>query len=385
MTWLVAILALSLLIVIHEYGHYVCARIGGMHVDRFSLLGIGPPILRFGTWKGTEFVISAIPFGAYVHIVGMEAEEMVEGAEPPPPAPEGTRNFRDSPVWARVLAIAGGPIANYLTAMAIMVGVFSIAGVNAPTETAIASFATGSPARAACLEPGDVYVDIAGSPMQGENPRQRVILATKEHLGETVPVTVLREGEQRTFDVTLNEQPPALGANFVDVDAYRDVPIGTAIADGIRWPLARTAEQLSALSSMLTGNAAGRVGGPVEIARQIKGSAERGVMDLIVFAALISTVLGMFNLLPIPALDGGRLMFMLWEVAFRRPINKIAEEWIHGIGMIALLGLLAYATVGDLRQTGPSMLDEVKDLSAFSVNCETPVKGEDVAAAIAAP
>ena len=74
MSWLLAILCLSALIVIHEFGHYACARIGGMHVDRFSVLGIGPVLLRLGTYKGTEFVISAIPFGAYVHIVGMEPE-----------------------------------------------------------------------------------------------------------------------------------------------------------------------------------------------------------------------------------------------------------------------------------------------------------------------
>ena len=74
-SWLVAIFALSILVIVHEYGHYICARIGGMHVDRFSVIGIGPPILRLFEYRGTEFVISAVPFGAYVHIVGMESED----------------------------------------------------------------------------------------------------------------------------------------------------------------------------------------------------------------------------------------------------------------------------------------------------------------------
>lgn len=347
MGWLIAILTLSLLIVIHEYGHYVCARIGGMHVDRFSVLGIGPVAVTLGTWRGTEFVISWVPFGAYVHIVGMEPEEELEPDEngelpEPPPPPVGFRNFRDSPVWARALAISGGPLANYLTAMVICTCIFGFVGINRPNQTGIKSFAHDSPAHAACLEQGDVYVSIAGESVQGENPRQLVISATKDHLGETVPIVVDRDGQRLSFDVPLNDKPPALGAAFRDQKRYEAVDPWTAVKDGVAWPLVQTANQLTGLKAMITGESKGEVGGPSSIIKEIKHAWEEGPHAFMLMVALISTALGMFNILPLPALDGGRLMFMLYEIVFRKPANKIVEMWVHSLGILLLLGFIGF-------------------------------------------
>ena len=116
MATLLAIVALSLLIIVHEFGHYICAVATGMKVDRFSVFGIGPVILRLGTWRGTEFVISAIPFGAYVHIVGMEADEapiaFAEGTRPGEavdPDPSDPSLYRNRPLWARMAAMCPDP------------------------------------------------------------------------------------------------------------------------------------------------------------------------------------------------------------------------------------------------------------------------------------
>jgi regulator of sigma E protease len=360
MTWAVAIVALSLLIIIHEFGHYLAARATGMHVDRFSVLGIGPVVLRLGYYRGTEFVISAIPFGAYVHIVGMEPEEDGEAqAEPerPPPGvgpngkdfPRDYANFRERPVWARLLVIAGGPIANYLTAMAICVAVFSGAGIKAPTSVAIGGFDEGSPAEAAGLLEGDVFVSVAGEDVTGLDPAKKLNAATAENLGKTVQVTVDREGERITVPVALNGKAPALNVALRGIGEWVPVAPGEAVWRGIKWPFQQTAIQLGGLYAMITGKMEGRVGGPVAIARAIKTSAERGALDLLLFSALISTVLGMFNLLPLPALDGGRLAFLFYELVARRPANQQVEGWIHAIGMIGILGLLGYATIGDIR------------------------------------
>lgn len=355
MTWVLAILALSVLIIIHEFGHYLCAKIGGMHVDRFSVIGIGPVILKLFTWKGTEFVISAIPFGAYVHIVGMEPEEYAmdeQGNLPPPPA--GYRNFRDSPLWARLLAISGGPIANYLAAMVLIIGAVSAVGLKEPVGVEVSGFGYGSPAAAAGMEIGDEIVSIDGEPVSGPDYRQSVISLTGEKLGTTVEVAVLRpsesgEAQALTFPVALNSEAPALNASLANKGEYIPVSPIKAITYGVEWPFAKTKEQLIGLWSLITGSTEAKVGGPVAIAKAIKGSADRGFVDLIVFSALISTVLGLFNLLPLPALDGGRLIFLFYELIARRPPNKVLEERIHMVGMIGLLGLIAWATVNDVR------------------------------------
>jgi regulator of sigma E protease len=355
-TWVLAILALSVLIIIHEFGHYACAKIGGMHVDRFSVIGIGPVILKLFTWRGTEFVISAIPFGAYVHIVGMEPEEyaMDEQGNLPPPPP-GYRNFRDSPLWARLLAIAGGPVANYIAAMLLIIGAVSAVGLKEPVGVEVVSFGYGSPAAAAGIAVGDEIVSIDGEPISGPDYRQSVIDLTADKLGTTVEIAVLRpsesggEFETLEFPVALNAQAPALNASLANKGDYVPVSPGRAIAYGIEWPFAKTREQLVGLWSLITGSVEAKVGGPVAIAKAIKVSADKGVVDLIVFSALISTVLGMFNLLPLPALDGGRLIFLFYELIARRPPNKVLEERIHMVGMIGLLALIAWATVNDVR------------------------------------
>lgn len=350
MTWVLAILALSILIIIHEFGHFACAKIGGMHVDRFSVLGIGPVILKLFTWKGTEFVISAIPFGAYVHIVGMEPEEYeVDEEGNLPPAPSGYRNFRDSPLWARLLAIAGGPVANYIAAIVLVIGAFSLVGVKEPVGTEVAGFGVGSPAAAAGLEEGDEILAIDGHSVRGPEAREQVIELTTDKLGDVVQVTVERDGESLVYPVALNPEAPALNTQLSVKGEYIAINPAEAVVLGAKWPFEQTARQLKGLWSLISGQGDAKVGGPVAIAKAIKGSAERGVVDFVLFTALISTVLGMTNLLPLPALDGGRLIFLFYELIARRPPNKVLEERIHMFGMLALLGLIGWATVNDLR------------------------------------
>jgi len=372
MTWVLAILALSILIIIHEFGHFVCAKIGGMHVDRFSVIGIGPVILKLFTWKGTEFVISAIPFGAYVHIVGMEPEEYAmdeEGNLPPPPP--GYRNYRDSPLWARLLAIFGGPLSNYLAAIALMITVFATVGVKEPVGAELTGFGVGSPAAAAGLEVGDEILAIDGQSVRGPEAREQVIELTKAKLGQTVEITVEREGEQQVFPVALNPEEPALNASLGIKGDYIAISPAKAVALGAKWPFEQTARQLQGLWSLISGGGEAKVGGPVAIAKAIKGSADRGWVDLVVFSALISTVLGMFNLFPLPALDGGRLIFLFYELIARRPPNKVLEERIHMVGMLLLLGMLTWATVNDLRpEKAPVWKTHATEFEAEAIKLE---------------
>jgi len=362
MDWLYAILALSSLIVIHEFGHYVAARIGGMHVDTFSVLGIGPVIVELGEYKGTRFVLSAIPFGAYVHIVGMEPEDdendpklspeeqravRVDKAAAANRAKEmGYSDYRDRPLWARALALFGGPGANYLAAMFIAVAVF--VGFGMPTQVQITSFADDSGAQAAGLQTGDAFVRIGDLDVVGASPSLLLNEATSNYRGQTVEVTVRRGDNELTEPVALATEGPALGVNL-GVNFVQG-SVGAAIYQGVKYPFIHTKIQLNGLWSMITGKTSGKVGGPVAIARTYKQSLALGLPQFLLFGALISTVLGMFNLLPLPALDGGRLFFLGIEAISGRKVSQTVEGWIHASGLIALLGFLLVVTVFDVKE-----------------------------------
>lgn len=370
-----AIVALCVVIIIHEAGHYLAAVWTGMKVDRFSVFGIGPTIVRLGTWRGTEFVISAIPFGAFVLIRGMEPSDEGEplGREgdaidddawakavaaaggvrqPVAPLRQASPNFRDKPLWARAAVLAGGPLANYLTAMVLFFGVFLAAGVPGPADRIeITKVSEGQPAATAGLREGDRIVkvgEVAIDPAQGT---QAVVEATTPHRGHTVDVTVLRDGQELVLPVTPNadEAEPALGAMLAQGADNRAVGMGEAAALAVNEPIRITKVQLVGLYKWATGQLQAEMQGPARIVKHIATSIESGLVSFLKTAALISTLLGMFNLLPLPALDGGRLTFLGYEALSRRRASARVEELVHGYGMLALLVLIALVTVGDIR------------------------------------
>lgn len=367
-----AIVALCVVIIIHEAGHYLFAVWTGMKVDRFSVFGIGPTIVRLGTWRGTEFVISAIPFGAFVLIRGMEPSDEGDPATggdaidddawakamaaakggPQPVAREASPNFRDKPLWARAAVLAGGPLANYVTAMLLFFAVFLAAGVPGPADRIeITKLSEGQPAAAAGLREGDRIVkvgDVAIDPALGT---QAVVEATTPHRGRTIDVTVLRDGQPLVLPVTPNadESEPALGAMLAQGADNRAVGMGEAAALAVNEPIRITKVQLVGLYKWVTGQLQAEMQGPARIVKHIATSIESGLISFLKTAALISTLLGMFNLLPLPALDGGRLTFLGYEALSRRRASARVEELVHGYGMLALLVLIALVTVGDIR------------------------------------
>jgi regulator of sigma E protease len=351
---LLGILGVSLLIVIHEFGHFVCARATGMRVDRFSVLGIGPVVWRIGYWKGTEFVVSAIPFGAYVHIVGMEAGDDPAQTLPPvkpgdPPAiqydPKDPYLYRNRPVWARMLAILGGPLANYVTATVLFFGLFAVVG-HRELVSRRANADISETAAAAGVQAGDEFIRIADQDVTGKDPEVKIAAATQAHKGETIAVVVNRGEQDVTLQVPVNEE----GRMGIGLDRGRVVTTpaswGEAAVYGVTQPWIVSKQNLQAMGSLFTGKTAmSQMSGPIGIVKSVAKAAEKGPGEYVMLMAIISALLGLFNLLPLPALDGGRMVFMLWEAAWRRPINKNVEETIHGYGMLALLGLILYVTV----------------------------------------
>ena len=357
LTVLLAFLGVSLLIVIHEFGHYLCARATGMRVDRFSVLGIGPVIWRLGYWKGTEFVISAIPFGAYVHIVGMEAGE--DPAQPAAPVAEGEPVpvtyppddpflYRNRPIWARMLAIVGGPLANYVAATALFVGLFAVVGPEEPVSVRANTQKMSPTAAEAGVLPGDEFLRAAGEPLEGVRPAERLATVTEAHKGETIELVVRRGAEDVALQVPVNEEGRiGVGLRPAKMMAI-PVTMPEALALGFKEPWVVSWKNLQGLGQMFTGKVGiSQMSGPVGIVQGVAQAAEDGPAAYVKWLAMISALLGLFNLLPLPALDGGRMVFMMLEALFRRPISRQVEEMIHGYGMLALLGLILYVTLAN--------------------------------------
>jgi len=344
---LVAIVALGLVIALHELGHYAAAVACGMKVDRFSVFGIGPPIAKLGTWRGTEFVVSAIPFGAYVMIRGMEAAD-----EDNAPAELGSFNFRDKPLYQRALVIVGGPLMNYLVAILLYVALFAGFGVDGPPRAIeIAAFVDDSPAQRAGLELGDELVQLGEMVLEpaSANATTTISSASEPYRGEPMGVVVRRGGELVNAVVEVPQEGLALGIKHRLRRSRERVPFVTALEAAFVKPFSDSAEQLYGWGQLITGRLTTTVQGPVRIVTTMAESASGGLADFVAMTALISTLLGMINLVPLPALDGGRLAFLGYEALARRRADSYIEELIHGYGMMALLLLLACATVGDIR------------------------------------
>jgi regulator of sigma E protease len=263
-----------------------------------------------------------------------------------------SHNFRDKPLWARALVLAGGPAANYLTAMLLFFAVYLAAGVpGTPDRIEVTQLTEGQPAVTAGIEPGDRIVKVGDTVIDPAKGTPAVVEATAPHRGKVVAITVLRDGEELVKEVAPNadEDEPALGAILVQGADARHVRAGEAAALAIQQPMLITRMQLVGLYRWITGQLQAEMQGPARIVKHIATSIESGLLSFLKMAALISTLLGMFNLLPLPALDGGRLTFLVYEALARRRASGRIEEMVHGYGMLALLVLIALVTVGDIR------------------------------------
>ncbi|MCX4241701.1 M50 family metallopeptidase [Paraliomyxa miuraensis] len=355
MSIVIAIVALCVVIILHETGHYLAAVWTGMKVDRFSVFGIGPTVVKLGTWRGTEFVISAIPFGAFVLIRGMELsdEERTFTGDPIDEdawkkAKAASPNFRDKPLWARAAVLLGGPVANYIGAMLLFFGLYAAVGVPGPPDRIeVGQVAEGGPAARAGLQTGDRIVAVGDVTIDPTVNGRDLTEALEAHRNEPVSITVLRD-EQTLVQTVTPDGDGKIQIGLGLLGPRIPVSLGTAASLGVSRPIEYSKLQLVGLYKLATFQTSGKVEGPVGIVKQIKRSVERGLIDFAEMTAIISTLLGLFNLLPLPALDGGRLSFLLFEGIARRRAKAHVEEMVHGYGMLALLVLLAVVTVRDI-------------------------------------
>ncbi len=340
----VTVLAFAVLVIVHEAGHFAVARLSGMRVERFSV-GFGP-VLWSRRRGQTEWALSALPLGGYVKIAGMAPGEEVD------PADGGA--YANHPAWRRFLVILAGPATNYVAAVAMAVALIASLGLPQLDPRPVAGdVQPGSPAERAGLRKGDRVLSIAGSPVASWD---ELVAQVKANPGRTVEIAVRRPGAaEGAASILLRATPDdAGGVGRLGVYASH-VLVRAGAGDALRVGFQRTnekaAEILSGLLQVITRKQKAELRGPVGIAQEMARSARAGAAPFLMMVWFISIVLALFNLLPLPALDGGRLVFLGWEIATHRRVNQKVEGWVHLAGFLALFGLILAVTVfGDLAR-----------------------------------
>ena len=336
LTVVATIVVFGLLIFCHELGHFLGAKWAGIKVYEFSL-GFGP---RLGGFRDRETVYSvrAFPLGGYTRMAGMDPGETE-------PVEEG-RSFNEKPVWQRLLVIAGGPLANFLLAIVILGLVFQIQGSPVLTNV-VGTVQAGGPAAAAGLRPGDRVLNVDGVAVGDWDQMVKQIQARPNR---TIILEIAR-GSSRLAVAVKTETNPA-GQGMIGITNAAPVMVRhnplLSMVDGFVYTWRMTWLILVFVGQMIFHHAPPEVGGPLRVAVEIGQAAKIGLGYLAELAAFLSINLGIFNLLPVPALDGSRVVFLLAEAVRGRPVDPAKENFIHLVGVGLLLLLMVAITYNDI-------------------------------------
>ena len=335
-----AVLAVSVLIIVHEAGHYLAARAAGMRVDRFSV-GFGPVVLSLRRGE-TEFAISAIPLGGYVSVAGTSSAATVD------PADAGA--YANKPAWKRFVFVLAGPVMNWVTAILVAWVLLASFGLGVPDPSArVGLISPGMPAEKAGLQTGDRIESVGGVPVQTWDD---LVAQIRNHPGERIPFAIVRgegTGEQRlVIEVTPQKEDGKVG--FTPAKIVHRSGALEALPLAFRATNANLAAQLSGFASIFARKKGAELTGPIGIAQELVRGARAGMERFLELVWTISVGLAVLNLLPFPALDGSRLLFLGYELVTRRRVNERVEGLIHTGGFVVLMLLILAVSFGDVAR-----------------------------------
>lgn len=342
-----AILVLAVIILVHEWGHFIACRSAGIEVEEFSI-GFGPKLFSINRKTDqpkteqtgrTEYSLRLFPIGGYVRMAGADPDDM-----------DNPAGFNQASPWQRIKVLAAGPVMNFVLAVIIFIFAFTLIGIpQVVNEALLGEVVAGRPAAQAGLESGDRVMKIDGR--QVSTWEEMVGIIQKTPKGGSLEMVVMRDGEQHTFSVN-PEYNEASKTSVLGVSAtlsYQKMGLWEGIKMGFINTYATTVLMLQGLVQLITGAvSADALAGPVGITRMIGEAAQGGLIYLLNFTALLSINLGVINLLPFPALDGSRIVFTGLELVRGRPIEAERENFIHLIGFVVLLGLIILVTFNDI-------------------------------------
>ncbi|MEM7693526.1 MAG: RIP metalloprotease RseP [Pseudomonadota bacterium] len=351
---------LGIIIFVHEMGHFLVARWCGVAVDAFSI-GFGPELLGRTDRVGTRWKLCAIPLGGYVKFAGDENVASVPDKAAVDRMSEAERrtSFQLKPLWQRAAIVAAGPIANFILAIAIFAIYFAVAG-RPMADAVISSVEPESPAAIAGFEAGDAILAIDGRNMRSFSDVQRVVASAA---GEDLTFTIDRGGS--TLDLVATperrELTDPLGNPFTQgvLGVRRDVgaegiprqrlgPVG-ALSAGVEETIYITRRTVEVVGGIIVGTqSASQLGGPIRVAQVSGEVASISIAALFTLAAMLSISIGLINLMPIPMLDGGHLLFYAVEGLRGRPLSERAQDVGFRIGLGLVLLLMGFATFNDI-------------------------------------
>jgi len=359
--WFIALAffaAIGPLVFIHELGHYLVARWCGVGAETFSI-GFGREIAGWTDKRGTRWKIGWLPLGGYVRFVGdMNPASQPGNAQDLAPG-DRERAFHLKPVWQRFLIVLAGPVANFLLAIAIFV--FFFAAFGAPrTPAVVAEVQARSVAAVAGLAPGDRILSAANEGVDSFEDLRRIVSIRP---GQPVELVVERNGIERRIAVTLGRdrrvdefgQPYEVGLLGVSPTGrvLERLSLVELVPASIGYTAALTKSMADGLGQIISGQRSTKdLGGPIKMAQIAGQQASLGPFEFVQLLALFSINLGFINLLPIPMLDGGHLLFYVAEAVRRRPLSLRAQDWAFRGGLAFLLALMLFATVNDLASIG---------------------------------
>lgn len=332
---LLAILAFGLMILVHELGHFLAAKRAGVTVHAFAV-GFGPALLRFRRGE-TEYSLNALPLGGYVRLAGEDPSDEA-----------GPASFRSKSVGARIGVVAAGPAMNLVLAVLLFAGAAWAYGLPERVTNQIANLRPGWPAAEAGLQRGDRIVAINGQPVADGETMVRTI---HRNAGNPLRLTVERTGE--TFTVTVTPRlDPRLQVGITGITPgvlRRSLDPFSALAWGAEQTVRTTGEIALAIGRLITtGRFFEELAGPVGAVQLLGDAARMGFESFVFMTALFNIMIGVINLLPIPALDGGRLAFLGVEAVRRRGIDPRREGYAHLVGFGLLMLLILALTYRDI-------------------------------------
>ncbi len=341
-TLILFLLTFTVIIAVHEFGHYWTARLLGMKVLEFAF-GF-PPRLAAIRHAGIDYSINAIPFGGFVRILGQDDFTIHQAGE------GDVGSFTSKPWWAQAIVLAAGVTMNMVLALVVLTIAFATGTTASTGDVRVRSVATDSPAQKAGIQVGDIVRSIDG--------RQIMTSQAKLHPDREVTLEIERNGRPLApITAVPRAEPPEgegpLGIGLEEVQGAKTLALPDAFREAVSLSgqvVVQIAELPGQLLAPRTATGGPTVGGPIEIFRITGQVAQSGIPTFLKLVGVLSVNLAVLNIVPFPGLDGGRLFFVLLRGIFRVRLSPQAEAAIHAVGFVLLLLLLVVVSIADIRR-----------------------------------